>query len=83
MRQRTLAVAVVTAQLTMLLMQRVITVAALTLRQPAAVVAHQRRRKAAAIEKQQNLIIRLQVLAHLAQQRGRKTAFQLLSLEID
>ena len=80
--QRSLAVAVVAAQLALLLVQGIVTFAALTLRNPAAIMAEQRGRIAATVEKQQHLIIRLQMLAHFADQRGCQPANKLLAFEI-
>ena len=64
-------------------MQRIVTVAARAFRYPAAIVAQQRWRKAAAVQKQDHLVIRLQVLAHTANQRGRQARLQRLPFEIE
>ena len=79
-RNRALAVAVVAAQMMLGLVQRVVAVAARTLRYPAAVVAQQRRREAAAVQKQNHLVIGLQMLAHAANERRRQSGLQLLAL---
>ena len=58
-RHRALAVTVVTAQMLLCLMQRVVVIAARAFGNPATVVAQQGRRKATAIKKEDNLIIGL------------------------
>lgn len=68
---RTLAVAVVAAQMALSLVEGVVVIAARALRDPAAVVAQQRRRKAAAVQEQDHLVARLQMLTHAANQRRR------------
>ena len=82
-RDRALAVAMVAAQMVLRLVQRIVTVAARAFRYPAAIVAQQRWRKAAAVKKQDHLVIRLQVLAHTANQRGRQARLQRLPFEIE
>ena len=78
-RDRALAVAVVAAQMMLSLMQRVVAVAARALCYPAAVVAQQRRRESAAVQKQNDLVIGLQMLAHAANQRRGQPGLQLLA----
>ncbi len=82
-RDRALTVAMVAAQMVLRLVQRIVAVAARTFRYPAAVVAQQRWRKAAAVKKQDHLVIRLQMLTHTANQRGRQTRLQRLPFEIE
>lgn len=77
MRHRALAVAVVAAQLTLVLMNRVIVVAALAFGDPTALMAQQGRRVATAIEEQHDLIIGFQMLMHFLDQRLRQPDFQL------
>ncbi len=58
-RHRTLTVTVVTAQMLLRLMQRVVVIATWAFGYPAAVVAQQRRRKTPTIKKEDNLIVGL------------------------
>ena len=58
-RHRTLTVTVVTAQMLLRLMQRVVVIATWAFGNPAAVVAQQRRRKTPTIKKEDNLIVGL------------------------
>ena len=58
-RHRTLTVTVVTAQMLLRLMQRVVVIATWTFGNPAAVVAQQGRRKATAVKKEDNLVVGL------------------------
>ena len=58
-RHRTLTVTVVTAQMLLRLMQRVVVIATWAFGYPAAVVAQQRRRKTTTIKKEDNLIVGL------------------------
>ena len=58
-RHRALAVTVVTAQMLLRLMQRVVVIATWTFGNPAAVVAQQGRRKATAVKKEDNLVVGL------------------------
>ena len=58
-RHRTLTVTVVTAQMLLRLMQRVVVIATWAFGYPATVVAQQRRRKTPTIKKEDNLIVGL------------------------
>ena len=58
-RHRTLTVTVVTAQMLLRLMQRVVVIATWAFGNPAAVVAQQRRRKTPAVKKEDNLVVGL------------------------
>lgn len=64
------------------LMQRVVVIAARTFGNPAAVMAQQRRSKAPAVQKQNHLVIRLQVLTHTGDKRRGKSGLHLLTFEI-
>lgn len=79
-RDWALAVAMVAAQMVLRTVQRIVTVAARAFRYPAAIVAQQRWRKARRLETG-SLVIRLQVLAHTANQRGRQARLQRLPFE--
>ena len=78
-RDRALAVTVVAAQMMLGLMQCVVAVAARAFCYPAAVVAQQCGRKAAAVQKQDHLVIGLQMLTHAANERRRESRLKLLA----
>ena len=83
MWHRALAVAVVAAQLALMLVERIVMVAALAFGDPATLMAQQRGGIATTVKEQDHLVAVLQVVLHAFQQGLREPDLQRQAFQID